>query len=500
MLGFLSNELHRWDVQGTWFGSKVFSRPKNLSSELLILDWRSQFAAVSHYHQVNGQFVCLDTFQIEWNKDDSKLATEIGRLLESELKSRRIKATDVLVSVPRRFVVLKNITLPSDDSYDPAEAVQLQSEMLFPVSRDSLSIDFLSHGLQSDSGLQSIVIAALPLQVVQLIRESIEIAGLKPLMLGIGEFGLPLLDDSVANNSSRIDILFAESQVEYVLSHNSLPIVSYEGLISGNEKSKAAQISSTIKRLVTSIRPQWSAFSKPDVFVYGPLQGHLKKELEATYQSPIQVFPEKLPAQMKDLALIASYQNRSIAIDFLHPRKPVDQAARRTSNIVAGVLIAGVVFLLLALPFWIQQNRIERQLARAVALKDKLESDLNKLKPMEKAWKKLVGFERSRLDYSNEIESLIERLRSTEEIYLSNIEMSDLPNANTAVIRMKGRVKDRETFSRLTDELLAEGDRYQLRPPLLEPVQSDTQYAFSFTFEIELKSQSMRSRSEGRVP
>ena len=131
---------------------------------------------------------------------------------------------------------------------------------------------------------------------------------------------------------------------------------------------------------------------------------------------------------------------------------------------------------------------LERQLAAAASERETLESQLERIKPLEALWKKLNEFDRSKTDVAAELRDIVTKLKQSEQMFVVVIDMNSSPGNESPTFKLKGKVKDRETFAGLTEELLLCSERYRLRPPLLEPITGDEQYGFSFTFEVEVKS------------
>lgn len=487
MIGRDSLDLKPWERIQSLLAWGTTPQRVPLPPKVLVVAWSANGASISVYQCSGSPQVRLDSFNIEWSEEEQHSYEVIGDLISRELRQRGITVQDVVASIPRRFVVLKNLELPPTDQTSIADIVYLQCENLFPVSRSTLEIDFLEHESAADEDT-SILVCAVPKPVVQLILESLRYARLKPLGLGIGELGIPLLSPSSGADELQFDLLASGNRFEFLISRNRLPVISHAGQAPDLESERGRYIYSTMNRLLQAAAQRLPDLRVTKIHAYGDLDDDIVIEIRRAVQIPIQYHAESLTSEVKDLALLAAYEHPDQSIDLLSPRKPIDPAVEFRRKVVLYATIAAAVIVLFGLPLTWSNYRLDRQLATIKEERADLAQQVERLEPLEKTWKKLVAFERARVDYASELRAILDRFQPSEQMHLESLEISEASSSGVVVMRFVGRIKDREAWTSLTNDLLAATDRYRLRAPLLESVNGDSQYAHRFTMELELKS------------
>ncbi len=206
MIGRDSLDLKPWERFQSLLAWGAGPQRSPLPSKVLVVAWGTNCASISVYQRTVPRPIRLDSFDIRWSEEEQHSSEVIGDLIVRELRQRGITIQETVASVPRRFVVLKNLELPPTDDASVADIVYLQCENLFPVSRSTLEIDFLVHESSADQDT-SVLVCAVPKPVVQLILESLRHARLKPLALGVGELGTPFLSQPSDANELQFDLL-----------------------------------------------------------------------------------------------------------------------------------------------------------------------------------------------------------------------------------------------------------------------------------------------------
>ena len=477
----------------TWAGLRALlplgesTRRAPLPPKVLVVAWGANSATISTYHRSGHRQSCASSFTVEWSEAEQHSYEVIGDRIANELRQRAINVREVIASVPRRFVVLKNLELPPADNESLADIVHLQCENLFPVSRATLEIDFLQHDSAKD-GDTSILVVAVPKPILQLLLNTLKHAGLKPLALGVGELGVPLLSPVRGADELQLDLLASGSRFEFLVSRNQLPVISHAGQSPESSTERARYICSTTNRLLQAASQRLPELTTTRIHAYGDFDDATAIEMRRTTSIPIEFHVEQSAETVRDIALLQAYSSSVASIDFLNPRRPVDPAVRFRQRVILAVAAAAILIALVSVPLAFSNYQLDRQLAKVKQERVDLEAQVERLVPLEQTWRKLVSFNRARVDYATELQDLLGRLRPSEQMHLTNLEINESSASGVVVLRFKGLIRDRETWTSLTNDLLIANQRYRLRAPQLELNQGDNQYAYRFTIELERKS------------
>lgn len=483
MIGQKSDE-RPWDRLRSLLALGDSSRRVPLPNKVLVVAWGASSATISTYHRSHLRQTCADTFTVEWTEDEQHSYEVIGDRISHELRRRGISVREVVASVPRRFVVLKNLELPPTDAASIADIVHLQCENLFPVSRATLEVDFLQHD-STKQGDTSILVVAVPKPVIQLLLIALKHAGLKPLALGVGELGVPFLSPSRGPDELQLDLLAGGSRFEFLVSRNQMPVISHAGQSPESDSERVRYICSTTNRLLQAASQRLPELQTTRIHAYGDFDDATAIEMSRAISVPIEFHASQSAEEVRDLALLTAYSNAAASIDFLNPRRPVDPAVKFRQRVVLAVAAAALLITLISVPLTLSNYRLDQQLAKIKQDKKELAQQVERLEPLERTWKKLVSFNRARVDYASELQELLGHLQSSEQMHLTNLEISESSGSGTILLRLKGLVRDRETWTSLTNELLVASTRYRLRAPQLEPNRGDEQYAYRFTIDLE---------------
>ena len=470
------------------------SRRRSLPAKLLVVSWGSSSAKFSVYDRVGTQPNRLDSFEIEWTEEEQHSSQVLGDRIAVELRRRSVSVRETVVSLPRRFVVLKNLELPATEEASIPAMVQLQCENLFPVSRATLEVDYIQHK-SLRVGDTSILVVAVPKPVIQVVVDSLQHAGLKPLALGVGELGVPLLSPPRAVNELQLDLMANGNKFEFLISRDQLPVISHAGQAPDTIADRTRYISSTTNRLLQAANQRLPDLSTTQIHAYGEFDDEAASELMRAIRVPIKFHAEHSVETIRERALLAVLNAPHASIDFLNPRKPIDPAVSFRRKVLVAAAAAAVAIALIGLPLAWSSYALDRELASIKQQKVELTQQVERLEPLEKTWKKLIAFNRARIDYAAELKDLMNRMKPSEQMHLTNVEVNETSGSGTVLVRLKGMIKDRDTWTTLTNDFLVASDRFRLRAPQLEPNVGDMQYGYRFTIELELKQNGSESPS-----
>ena len=206
------------------------SRRKKLPSRFLVIDWQAESLVVSAYYHSRSGFDCLKTFSLPLLGTKESGGEALTQAIKTELRRNRIREQNVVVMVPRRCVVLKNLCLPPTDPQEAANAAYFQCESLFPVERNKLRIDILPLPCSPIDENIRLLIAAVPSDIIVWIEETMRGAGLSLRWIGVAELSLPNLSSSEVEETLRLDVLLQDDTIDFLLSNRRIPILNVNGL------------------------------------------------------------------------------------------------------------------------------------------------------------------------------------------------------------------------------------------------------------------------------
>ncbi|MCP4590531.1 MAG: pilus assembly protein PilM [bacterium] len=134
----------------------------------------------------------------------------IGRLLRQALDREGIRATRMVVDVPRDQAVLNTLSLPTvaEDDLPAMVEFQIAKELPFPLA-DAIT-DFAVPEDPGESGRQDVLVAAVRHEVLDYYRQTAEVAGLKLERIGLRPYANKVAVSELLGPAQHERVLFVD--------------------------------------------------------------------------------------------------------------------------------------------------------------------------------------------------------------------------------------------------------------------------------------------------
>jgi hypothetical protein len=184
--------------------------------------------------------------------------------------------------------------------------------------------------------------------------------------------------------------------------------------------------------------------------------------------------------------LLARFDAKAPAIDFLSPRRPPVKRDSRKRNVVLAGAGAVVVVALLGLAQWQRLNRLDGDIEVLNQAEDSLNRELAQMKPTTDAAALVAEWDDKGVDWLEEIVELTNRMPSTDKVYLERIDFKPRNGTAPPVIHIAGFARTREEGMGLNPRFAA--DNHFKGLPVKDKGQSPKEVEYyTFTFEKDLR-------------
>ena len=156
-------------------------------ADFLALDWEpGRLFAVDAQTQIGGIRV-RQAVELVWPEDLDPQTDVVraGKWLKTALKEAGMSATQVLLSLPREDVVVRQLELPAAPENEMPDMVRLQAATKSTIPLDQLLLDYLPLPLEEDSESNSVLMTTVPTSQITPIKELLGAAGLELMSIGI---------------------------------------------------------------------------------------------------------------------------------------------------------------------------------------------------------------------------------------------------------------------------------------------------------------------------
>lgn len=153
---------------------------------------------------------------------------------------------------------------------------------------------------------------------------------------------------------------------------------------------------------------------------------------------------------------------RALALDFLNPRKTVVKPDNRKRNLqMAGLGAGALVASLLGYQMWTVSS-LDSEIEQLRFKDNQLATEIKKGKPVENAVALIDKWRGDNVDWLDQMRDLVDRMPSTERIYLESIQMTRVGSQPPKVIA-HGFAREQKDVMELSSALHT-SDRYRVMP------------------------------------
>jgi hypothetical protein len=462
------------------------SQRDNLPTSFLMIDWTGVLLVVTEIRQSHQQLTAGRTFKNQFDLNDPAGVDAASAWLGQLVTQHALPAQTAIVAAPRRFVAFKLLTLPSLADDRLADAVALQSEALFPLAAPELVVDYIAQPPMTADGRRSILVAAMPRQQVTRIQSCLAGAKLQCLGILVSDLGLAYVDaDDAANQGTQAVIALNQSKIEYVITSQGVPVLCYAAK-SPPVESLAADIVSTLRRLMASI-PSWAMNGSLDrVQLVGVHPPHLPSELHRTIGSKVTARqPLTHDDALKAAALVAAYNHPECRIDFLNNRRPLDHHRLRIWQRAKWAAVAAAVLMVMYAMSTLYAGRLESRIVQLQAQEQKLQTRVEARRAVWESVAAVSRWQESQIDYSQTLMAYIASLPKTQDIVLTRLEVSqDVDGLQT--IDVDGLARETTCVNELVNKLIESPEYHQTQLRRLELKTGDNRYNADFALSVSI--------------
>ncbi len=447
----------------------------------------------------------------------------VGSWVREKLREAGVSGMRIVLSLPRGEVVIKRLSLPGGEGIsndDLVGAVRLQMARQLSVPVESSAIDYVPvaadtlEATASGSAGQTVNAAALPGDQMDWCRGVARAAGIKLSRIGLRCLGAAcvLADESLRRDGAVLGVVPTGASVEFVIveaGHLMLARAVDIAWPGGDEPAEleayAEKVAVEAKRTWMSHRAGRGETEAQAVIVLGSGPGaqKLSERCGAAMERPgvtlappgaTAVKSEGEPALSVAMAAVGLIQEELAgrpSLDFLHPRRAPDRAARRRQMMLLGALAAIVGLGTPIVLAKLELSSLDGALARQRQVTATRQGELMEMWAEHARLKHMEQWASVKVDWMAHLGALSEQVPAPPEALIddlggtlnSSVDFTGKSGqyaggtwsfAQTASFTLAGRVKQRETAASLRGRLAA-GEIYSVESPT-----PDTGDRFSF--------------------
>lgn len=458
-------------------------------SDSVLIHWGSERFSVLQ----PGKNDSIQSAQWEIPEGGFESAEKAGLWLKGQLASHSFNARKAAILLPRADIVLRKLVLPDVPENELPDLVRMQAATKSSIPLDRLRIDFIPLSVLGEQ--RPVLLATATAQHIDTILARVRAANLEPIAVGATPFATAAQLCSAAETVFLIAL--DRHQAELTLWKQGVVEFSHATEITledpdEDERWLLAEVTRTL--VAADHRAADGGLTRFLLVGDSPLLPKLAQSLEDRYECPSEIIdsPETLglrdasPIGLLPLAALLGQLKPAIAprIDFLNPRRRIEQPDR--TRLKQGVLVGAVaaVILVAYMNTWWTRRGIERQTDALRATRTEIETLLTNGKPLLEKRSSIQDWLNRQASWPDEFVSLDKALPGTDRMYLTEINLQPGGRDIDGSMTINGRARTAEDVSGFASASEAMG--YRVEPPQTTRDSVDSEYPNSFEFVLTI--------------
>lgn len=490
-------------------------------SEMLVIEWDAECLRALELQAAGNSVTVRHVVEVHQpqGQDPAALTTQF----KAKLAEKQVKATQVIVTLPRESVVIRRLELPDVSDAELPVMVRFQAAAKSSLSLDELALDFLPLPRRPGASGREVLLAMVSQTMVRAIREFVTNIGKELTAITLSPVGstelaarVPELSDVDAQGAVLLIARHGE-RVEISLLHQKQLIFSHGARVVSTDP---AQINSVI---LTEISRGLMSFQNLNLglkLTHAVLLGlpgefaGLKELLAARYPLQTRVLDpfaivkaqDSVPAEITSHSAYAGLLGSALSrtqpfvavINFLDPRKPpvVPNRVlerRRTIGIVVGGLVAIVL-----VGYFMRLSQLNSEIAALEGQIGALTASVKQGKPTVEAAQTVQDWADTNVNWLETVAQFQTRLPSAERIYLTRLNADGPVNKQPAKLVVEGHAREQKDIREWRETLLVADSGYQLQPRQIEQMTKEY-YPWRVSEEILLNPVNSKPKTPAKT-
>ena len=458
------------------------------SQEMLLVELQHQSIRVSRVGRRQGEPEVRDQYLISLGSTASMEPAVVAGAIAEDPRSKQSGIRSIAILLPRSSFALKVLQVP------PCQPTELDTLVrLATAGRTSMAVEELALGYMCRSAsverTQDVLVATMAAATQNEWKAAFQAVGYD--LSGVGVQGVAITP-ALVHYGCRSGVVahVTDDECYAIALLDELPRAVVHGVIHA-DSSRDTQVATLIRRLLLN---KVSSTECSTIYVHATDAEVLIPQLRSHFDDS-EVAPLSIPIAPERLAALGWMYGAGTTSQLdLFVNHAVNGTKRRPKWIAAS-LAALLCATAIGAVYEYQCRSWDAEIATLQQTHAELESQIKQYEPVTQAVATISPWIKQRVNWSNEIAQLLDKVPSTQHLALKQIRGELLNSTGQAIVQMTGVADNANTVTEF-QQAIASGDAgHELYPRGIRPSTDRSDYPVQFEVEINLHvGQATKSR------
>ena len=468
-------------------------------SKLVSIQWSHAKLRVVAANPVSGGVKVNRAFDFEIPADQKE--KELAQTIANALKKNGIGRCDAVIVVDRECVEMRQFDVPAVPKDELPDLVRFQASSQFTSFNESWALDYVPVKFNHAREATSVLACALSPQLLEQVRESLEVAGIKIRSVTVRGFSAVALTDANRFDGNQLVVQQVSDEVDVVsLQGPELVMMRTFKLPNPDHESIDKKIKQEMQRTlaVCSSQHQQSEFKRVCV-IGNPENNATLVENLPVESSKIEYFDvAKLGGMSSALlqtitdssqygpavgSLIQRSKKQKPVVDLVNPRKRPKVVKKDNRLKIYGAIAAAAILLCLVGTYWFLSS-MESKIEKLAKEKDKLVTKNQSYDQVVGEVEVINKWKRADVDWLAVISDVSTQLPLPDDAIVDNFSAQLKPTAERSVMNLTGRISNSDLDTKIEKDLRK---KFLVSPVGTDPLTKDPLFSRKIKKELSLR-------------
>jgi len=453
------------------------------SQEILLAELLNQSIRVSRVGWRQGEPEVREQYEILLSSASSLDPASIARAITEDARVKQSAIRSIVALLPRNAFALKVLQVPPCQPAELDTLVRMATAGRTSMAVDELGLGYMCRSTTSE-GMQDVFVATMAAATRDAWQTAFQAVDYD--LRGIGVQGVAITPALVRFGCRNgVVVHVADHECHAMLLDDELPVAVVHGVIR-SDGARDAQVATLIRRLLLN---KTSLSDCNTIHIHATDAAALASQLQSQFDDGDDVVtPLSIPIAPEQLAALGWMYGAGTTAQLDLSVNPAVNDAKRRPRWIAASLGALLCATAAGAAYEYQCRSWDDEIAALQQTHAELESQIKHYEPVVQAVAAMSPWINQRVNWSNELAQLLDKVPSTDHLALKQIRGELLNSTGQAIVQMSGVADNANTVTEFQQTMASSEAGHELFPRGIRPSTDQGDYPVQFELEINLRA------------